>query len=178
MQQQERTRENHEEECREFLSRKFGIEADYPTSTANVIKLLTNAEYLVDVAAINDLMARERIIPPKMRAGRREWLAMDVVELLAQLEHDRRWMPLSPKHHHKLTRWELHRQLAAAGQAPPVFTDIEKFSIEELLRLMIEAEQREVREMLWTAINIKLDGLRAKAVEHIKEHVRSVSARN
>lgn len=175
------TVEQYEQHARDFLAGHWAfadIPPEYPATTATVVKLMTGLEYVVDAAAIGDYIERGRMIPPPMRGRNRVWMAADIVELLSVLENNRKWRPLSVRHQHKKTRWEIHRELALAGQAPPVFDDLDRFTVEELLRQLVEVDQREVRELLHTAIMIKIDELQTRLAEHAKKRIRKVSAQN
>jgi hypothetical protein len=175
------TVEQHEERAREFLSPYWAfadVHPEYPASTGTVVKLMIGLQYVVDAAAVREIIDRGKMVSPRARGGKLHWMAADIVELMGQLEDGRKWAPLSPRHQHKKTRWEIHRELAAAGQAPPVFNDLDQFSAEDLLRHLVEADQREVRELLHTAILIKIDEFQAAWREKTKRTIRKVSAQN
>ena len=81
------------------------------------------------------------------------------MENSAFLECRRAWKPGSELHAAKKTIYELALEtLRATGEAHEFFTDLERYDLRALLLLMTESDNRQQREALKVAIEIKLQG--------------------
>ena len=91
-------------------------------------------------------------------AGRRMWSATNIACLATFLECRRAWMPGSELHRAKKSPYELElERFRVTGEAHELFNDLERYDLRALLLMLTEADNRQQREALFVAVQIKLD---------------------
>ena len=129
----------------------------YPMTDQQVIEVLDSIDYRVDLETIHRYLSARYIECPTMQAGRRQWEPLDVAPLKDALEFRREWKPFSRFHDPKKSLYErLREQAEASGNANP-FRDLERYSLEDLLLYWREADTQPLRDMLFTAVKIKME---------------------
>ena len=130
----------------------------YPATTELVVSLLFGMQYAVDLAVIHKAIDQNWLFHPIRKAGRFEWYACDILAMGQSLETRRLWKPLSRLHDWKKSEYQKSLQAAeAAGKDPrTVIVDLDKFSVEDLLLLMVQCNHQKAREMFYESIKIKL----------------------
>lgn len=136
-----------------YQSAGLDVPTSYPIQTADVLRLFTALDYRCDGDFVLSLCNAGTLSVPMVN-GRREWSALDIWALWAQLEGRRRWKP-TQRHVHKMSALERMQLLAEqAGEAG--ISDLDKFDIETLVMLLEDAESRDVRHALRVALMAKL----------------------
>lgn len=126
----------------------------FPLSKRAVIHLLrVGGEYDVDAARLDDLVARGVVTPPDGGA----WSAGDVVQAGAVLEARRQWAATPSLHdakkHPALLALE---QAAAADTLAECLDGSPRLDARHLLVLLVEADNREMREKLLAGVLAEL----------------------
>ena len=131
----------------------------FPMSTDTAIQLLRGQESSIDEDVAHRYIDQGRIQSPLRKSGRLTWYAIDVLLLRGALEFNRAWQPMSKLHDWKKSNFSLSlEQAQAAGRSPEsVFEDLADFSIDDLLLLMVRADDRVARECFYESIKIKME---------------------
>jgi hypothetical protein len=133
--------------------------AFYPASDDDAVALVRSVEYSITREELVRFIDVGAFQSPRMREGRREWSATEIVCLATFLECRRGWMPNSELHDSKKTPYERElERYRASGEAHELFNDLEKYDLRALLLMLVEAENRQQREALSVALQIKLQG--------------------
>ena len=131
----------------------------YPASTDDVVELMRALEYEATVKTVVEFIDKGYIPPPVERDGRLKWAAADITAFAVALEFRRRWQKFSPIHNPKKSSSQRGREIAESqGIAAGVFHDLDRFTEEDLLLLMVEADDRNIREAFMTALQCKREG--------------------
>lgn len=134
----------------------------YPVETSEVLSMLQACDYRVSVDFVVHLIGESVVLVPVV-AGRAKWEALHVLQLVAELEQRRRWSWPSRIHGWKFTQLERLQAEAEAAGRPVCFPDLERFDVESLLALQVDAEQPAARAALRTVILSKLKAHAAQA---------------
>ena len=137
---------------------RAGLEPSYPAADGEAVALCRAVEYeitgeelirFIDVGAFDGVSVSH---------GRRNWSATDIVRLATFLECRRQWQPSSEIHRAKKTAYEIALEtLRATGEAHEFFTDLERYDLRALLLMLVEADNRQQREALFVAVQVKLE---------------------
>jgi hypothetical protein len=135
------------------------VHTNYPATTGDVVALLRSQEYDCSEATICEFIDAGHIQQPGRKGGRMIWWALDILGLAGALEFRRRWLPFSKLHDWKKSNFSLSlEQAEAAGRSKKsVFEDLADFSIDDLLLLMVRADDRVARECFFESIKIKME---------------------
>jgi hypothetical protein len=130
----------------------------YPCSSDTAIELLRGQEFDVNADTIHSYIDDSRIPSPMRKAGRLAWYAIDLMLLAGVLEYNRKWMPFSKRHDWKKSEFARSiEQAKAAGKSPAsVFEDLKTFSVADLLLMMVNADDKTAREIMYEALKLKL----------------------
>ena len=130
----------------------------YPATSADVVALLAGVEYEVTDATVHEFIDEGWILMPVRRGGKFQWTAMDVCKFAAALEQRRRWQKFSRLHVAKKSGFQRGREIAEAqGISGGVCKDLERYTFEDLLLLLVEFDDRQLREAVYTAYQCKLE---------------------
>ena len=89
--------------------------------------------------------------------GKRLWSARDIARLALFLECRRSWKPGSELHHTKKTAAQIaFESMSQTGEEFRLFNDLDAFDLRSLLLMLTESENRQQREILLVAVQIKL----------------------
>ena len=150
----------------EHLSRQrisqWWIRADrqpsYPCDDGDAVELCRAVEYVIDPESFVRFWNVGAFDGVAISEGRRNWSAADIVRLACFLECRRAWQPGSELHRAKKTPYEIALEnFRATGEAHEFFTDLETYDLRALLLMLVEADNRQMREALKVAIEIKLE---------------------
>ena len=147
--------------CRQRISQwweRAGLEPSFPAADGDAVALCRAVDYEIDAESFVRFWNNGAFFGVAISEGRRNWSAIDIVRLATFLECRRAWMPGSELHRAKKTPYEVALEnLRATGEAHEFFNDLEKYDLRALLLMMTEADNRQQREALKVAIEIKLE---------------------
>ncbi len=124
-------------------------------SRDEVVELLRGVGFAVVPDTLREFTAKGYCTEPP--SGR--WEAIHVHALAAALDSRRRWLP-GPNQLHDAKKSPTRRDLELAKAAGvPVFTDLEKFTLEDMLITLAECDNRMQREFVYEAVRAKLEAL-------------------
>ncbi|MBB01566.1 MAG: hypothetical protein CMJ47_02860 [Planctomyces sp.] len=156
MQKQRDQIEQHQERlCR--LIESTGLMPDWPVDDETVVEIFDHLEYVVDLEKIHIYLAAGYITPPAIVAGKRSWTLKDFIELQVALEMRRQWRAFSKFHDPKKSHWQLEKERAEAAGDQKFFSDIDRYSVEDLILYLTQADERYVREAIGLALKTKLE---------------------
>ena len=148
--------------CRQRISLwwiRADLEPSFPIRDGDVAALLQAVEYAIDDESLARFLIAGQFGDVAISESRRWWSGTDVVRLATFLEARRAWQPGSELHRAKKTHYELALEhCRETGEAHELFNDLERFDLRSLLLLMTEADARQMREALFVAIQIKMEG--------------------
>jgi len=131
---------------------KADIPPMLPATTQTVVSLLRDGgEYEVTESSLLTLMDRAYIEQPMRTCGAFQWTGRNIALAGATLEKLRRWQPFSKLHHCKKSQCEIQQELARAN-GETLFNDLHKFDFEIILRMLVETDDRQLRESLCVAV--------------------------
>ena len=130
----------------------------YPATDEDAVELCLAAEYAIDLDTIEHLADMGAFDPPPFRDSRRIWSATDISRLAFVLECRRAWQSGSELHASKKTPYEVAlEQYRASGEQSEMFHDLQKFDLRSLLLMLTECDNRQQREILYVAIQVRLE---------------------
>lgn len=133
-------------------------DADYPASDEDAAALCRAVEYSIDRESLVRFIDVGAFDSVAVADGERKWSATDIARLATFLECRRAWMPGSELHRAKKTPYEIaHENFRATGQGHELFADLEVYDLRALLLLLVESDNRQQREALYVALQIKLE---------------------
>lgn len=150
-----------ETQCAERVApmwREADVLPHYPATSETVAEVLR--AWGLDVnRELLDGWARSSMVPDvRIRSGRFEWSPRNMLTAAIQADTWRRWIPLSPRHIHKLTAVELEEARAnAAGTT--AFTDLEMFDACAFIEIMARCDDPNMRGTFAVALKTKLRNL-------------------
>ena len=137
---------------------RANLHANYPAADGDAVALCRAVDYVIDPESFvrfNDVGAFGGV---SVSDGRRCWSATDIVRLATFLECRRAWQPGSELHRAKKTPYEIALEnFRATGESHELFHDLETYDLRALLLMLVEADNRQMREALKVAIEIKLE---------------------
>ncbi|MFM9966033.1 MAG: hypothetical protein ACKV2Q_33040 [Planctomycetaceae bacterium] len=141
----------------EWWNRADRVES-YPACDGDAVALCRAVDYMItgeELVRFIDVGAFDGV---SVSHGCRVWSAMNIVCLATFLECRRAWQPGSEIHRAKKTCYELALEnFRATGEAHELFNDLETYDLRALLLMLTEADNRQQREALKVAIEIKLE---------------------
>ena len=147
--------------CRQRIAHwweRAGMTPSYPAADGEVVRLCQAVEYTIDSETFSRFWNVGAFDGVAISEGRRNWSAADIVRLACFLECRRAWQPGSELHRAKKTPYEIALEnFRATGEAHEFFTDLETYDLRALLLMLVEADNRQMREALKVAIEIKLE---------------------
>ena len=149
--------------CREKLAgtwNRADVLPTYPACTATVCEILSAIDYAVDPLTVELCIKAGYLPEPLRRQGSLRWTATDIVRLQTTLETRRRWAALSELHRQKLSCYERMVELAIAcgpDEAAKIAADENKFTTEDLLLMLVAADDRNERLALFAALRRRLE---------------------
>ena len=147
--------------CRQRISQwweRAGLTESYPVCDGDAIALVQSVEYVIDAESFVRFWTVGAFFGVAISDGRRNWSAIDIVRLATFLECRRAWQPGSELHRAKKTPYEIALEnFRATGEAHELFNDLERYDLRALLLMMTEADNRQQREALKVAIEIKME---------------------
>jgi hypothetical protein len=132
------------------------IHEAYPASTETVVSLLRGLQYEVDEKVAAEFIRKGYITEPPKRGNLHKWRAQDIIGLATALEGRHRWQRGATVHSHKWSAMELRQHAAEAEDRPSAFDDLDHHTCEDLLFLMVTADDASVREAIRVALFVKL----------------------
>lgn len=141
------------------LWRDADVHQHYPCSTETVAELLrSGGGFDVSVDLLQEWVRRGMVPDVPFRQGRFAWGPQNILTAAIQADTWRRFIPLDPRHLHKLTAVELaEAQANAAGGT--AFDDLEKFDVQAFVQVLARCGDRQVRECFAVALQTKLRSL-------------------
>ena len=128
----------------------------WPIRLETVVALATAADFVVDGEYIGDLVAKGVLEAPPNVSGQDQWSPLHFCALVGLLERDERWKPFPSRHDSKKTDVRLSAEVRfAAGKVDEVHDELADWSPGEILRLIVNCDDRDSRRNL-------ADGLLAK----------------
>lgn len=131
------------------------IHPGYPASTSTVVKLMAEAEYDCTADTVAEFLRKGYLTVPT-RDGQLKWRASDIAAFATALESRRRWRWDSKMHAAKWTAFEVQLHMARAAGFDHPFDDLDKNTVEDLLLLMVKADQEHIRQGIRVLLAIKL----------------------
>lgn len=145
-------------ECGWWSGAPFG--EHWPLSTSETADLFAANGYFVDASEINDLVARRLVRPPSIGLDGYEWNADDVLALGGLLELRKQFAPTPCKHdERKVPAQIILEQARYAGTVEELLVtpDGGRPDVVQLLRAMIEADHKGMRESLAVLLKAALE---------------------
>ena len=148
-----------ESQCAERLRPMWNAadkHSHYPAATADVVELLrAGGGFDVSIELLEG-WCRSGMVPDcKLRAGQFAWMPQNILTAAVQADTWRRWIPLDPKHIHKLTAVELaEAQANAAGET--AFTDADTFDVNAFVEILARCDNHDLRQTFAVALKTKL----------------------
>ncbi|MCX7421339.1 MAG: hypothetical protein NT013_17595 [Planctomycetia bacterium] len=137
---------------------RAGLTESYPAADGEIIRLCQAVEYAITGEEMVRFIGIGAFDGVSVSHGRRNWSATDIVRLATFLECRRQWQPGSEIHRAKKTAYETALEtLRATGESHEFFTDLEHFDLRALMLMLVEADNRQQREALYVAVQIKLE---------------------
>ena len=147
--------------CRQRIAgwwERAEIEPSFPVCDGDAIALCQAVEYAITGEEFVRFWNNGAFFGVAICDGRRNWSAIDVVRFATFLECRRAWQPGSELHRAKKTAYEIALEnFRATGEAHELFHDLETYDLRALLLMLVEADNRQMREALKVAIEIKLE---------------------
>lgn len=129
----------------------------YPTTNENVGILIRSLGYECTEQKFAEFVDRGLIVHPPRIAGRLAWSASSISNLIECLEYHRCWKPGAPQHAWKRNAFERDRDMAEAfGNADSLQATVDAWTLDDLLRLILDASSVEARQAVHSALRIKL----------------------
>lgn len=136
---------------------RAGLEPSYPANDSTAAALARAVEFDIDAERLVRFCDVAAFGGVAFTAGRRVWRAMDIARLGLFLESRRDWQSHSSLHDAKKHPLEIvFDNSRESGDEHAVFFDLERFDLKSLLLLLVEAGNRQQREILRIAIRTKL----------------------
>lgn len=130
----------------------------YPASDQDAAELCRSVDYAIDLESLVRFIDVDAFDGVSVSDGTRKWSATDIVRLACFLECRRAWKTGSELHRAKKTTYELALEhFRATGEAHELFNDLETYDLRALLLMLTEADNRQQREALKVAIELKLE---------------------
>ncbi len=133
-------------------------QVSYPATDGEAVALCRAVDYTItgeELVRFFDVGAFDAV---SVSHGSRNWSATDIVRLACFLECRRAWKAGSELHRAKKTTYEIALEhFRATGEAHEFFSDLESYDLRALLLLLVEADNRQQREALKVALEIKLE---------------------
>lgn len=136
-----------------------GLQPSYPASTATVVKLMADAEYEVTADTVAEFLRKGYLDGVPTHNGQHKWRASDIAAFATGLETRRRWRWDSTMHAAKWCSFEIQLHMARTAGFDHPFDDLDKSTVEDLLLLMVEADQKELRQGIRLLLSLKLRGV-------------------
>lgn len=141
----------------EWWARADMVES-FPADDETAVRLCRAVDYEIDLESLIRFIDVAAFDGVSFSDGERRWSARDIVRLAVFLECRRSWKPGSELHESKLTACEKALHLfRETGQECELFADLDRYDLRSLLLMLTEAESRQQREILRTAVQCKLD---------------------
>ena len=136
--------------------RAADMHSHYPASTADVVELLrAGGGFDVSIELLEEWARRGMVPDVKLRAGQFAWTPQNILTAAIQADTWRRWIPLDPKHIHKLSAVELvEAQANAAGET--AFTDADTFDVNAFVEILARCDNHDLRQTFAVALKTKL----------------------
>lgn len=132
------------------------IHPGYPASTATVVKLMSEAEYECTADTVAEFLRKGYLTGLPTRDGQFKWRASDIAAFATGLESRRRWRWDSKMHAAKWCAFEIQYHMARAAGLDHPFEDLDKCTVEDLLLLIVKADQEHIRQGIRLILAIKL----------------------
>lgn len=133
-------------------------DCQYPASDDDAVALCRAVEYAIDRESLVRFIDVGAFDGVSVSDGQRKWSATDIARLATFLECRRAWQPGSELHRAKKTPYEVALEnFRATGEAHELFNDLERFDLRALLLMLTESDNRQQREALKVALEIKLE---------------------
>lgn len=137
---------------------RANLHANYPAADGDAVALCRAVDYVIDSESFVRFWNVGAFDGVAISEGRRNWSATDIIRLATFLECRRAWQPGSELHRAKKTPYEIALEnFRATGEAHELFHDLETYDLRALLLMLVEADNRQMREALKVAIEIKLE---------------------
>jgi hypothetical protein len=135
------------------------VHANFPASTATVAEVLRSGGGFDVSPELLEGWCRSGMVPDvALRSGRFAWSPRNVLTAAVQADTWRRWIPLDPRHIHKMTAVELaEAQAVAAGST--AFTDLDTFDVNAFVEILSRCNDHAMRQTFATAFKTKLRAL-------------------
>ena len=150
-----------EHQCRQRIAGwwdRIERQPSYPVIDGDAVALCAGVEYVIDGESLVRFLDVGAFNGVSVSHGRRNWSAIDIVRLATFLECRRDWKPGSELHRAKKTAYEVALEnLRATGESHEFFNDLERYDLRALLLMLVEGDNRQQREALKVAIEIKLE---------------------
>jgi len=134
------------------------IHPHWPADSREVAELLRSGGGYDVTVELLETWARSKQVPGvKLRNGRFEWIPSNVMLAVTLANVTRRWIPLHPKHIHRMSGAEVaSAQAAKVGET--IFEDLDEVDCRSLLGLIASQHGNDIefRSMLVTAVLTKL----------------------
>ena len=130
----------------------------YPASDAEAVALVNAVDYLITVEELVRFCDVGAFTGVAINNGQRQWSPRNIARLGLFLESRRSWRAGSELHEAKKTAAELALEnVRLTGESHALFNDLEQFDLRALLLMLAESDNRMQREILYVAVQIKLD---------------------
>ncbi len=130
----------------------------YPATDADAVALCRAVEFEIDQESLVRFIDVGAFEEPSVNDGRRAWSATAITLLACFLECRRAWQPGSGLHRAKKTPYELALEnCRSTGEGHALFHDLETYDLRALLLMLVESDNRQQREALSVALQIKLE---------------------
>jgi len=149
-------------DCAERLAPMWNaadIHSGYPASTDTVVELLrAGGGFDVSVELLEEWARRGMVPGCRLRSGRFAWTPVNIVTAAIQADCWRRFIPLDPRHVHRLTAVELAEAMAQA-EGSTAFTDLDVFDCNAFVEILARCSDHDMRSTFAVALKTKLRAL-------------------
>lgn len=130
----------------------------YPATTTTVVELLRGNGFDVNADVLENWIRTGMVPGVQIRAGRFAWSAQNILTASIQADTWKRWIPLHPRHIHRMSAVELaEAQAGAVGET--AFTDLDTFDVQAFTVMLERCNDPQLRHVLAVGLRSKLKSL-------------------
>ncbi|MFN0199328.1 MAG: hypothetical protein ACKVT0_21470 [Planctomycetaceae bacterium] len=130
----------------------------YPATTETVVELLRANGFDASIGILENWIRSGMVPGVQIRAGRFHWSAQNILTASIHCNTWKRWIPLHPKHIHKMSAIELaEAQAGKVGET--AFTDLDTFDVQAFTVMIERCDDHQLRHVLAVGLRSKLKAL-------------------